>query len=458
MNRSRTAVVVLSLLLPLGAQQKPGTPQKPAEKATNTAKAADLKKQLAEMGTKAKNDVPALLAAAKWAHEKGLEADCTRLVQKIIKVEPDNADAQALAGNVRVDGKWVSRAKAEEAEFEKKGLIKVDGVWVEKERAAEAKKGVYYHDGRLVSKDEKVALSAGKVFHPRTGELIDGADAEKAQNQFKLGDGTWVDEKAADEWHSDRSRPWTFRTAYGEVISSLPLTTIEKEIAPIVDSSVDYVKPLFAGKLPHPGHRPVVWVSFDTDQFKEMGAQIGAEGSAYGAFLAVQNVRQEATNREFRPAVANWIKDWGPYYVRHATGLAYLHALAEEAGAKDLPTWFERGVAALAERFYLPEIAKHYGQQHVAKGGVQDLAKWFSEYTISGDVDSPRLDYNVYQAGLVLVFCRDGGDAKATEALKEVTQAFQNGKNVEKAVQNLEKVMLKKDAELRAHLQKILSS
>ena len=454
MKPSRLACVFVALFLPLAAQNKQPAGKQPAK--TTEAK-PDPKKQLAELEAKAKNDVAGLLAAAKFAKENKLDADATRLLQKILKADPENADANALAGNVQHEGKWMPRGKAEEAEFEKKGLVKVDGVWVEKEREADAKKGVFHHDGKLVSKSEKLLLAGGKTFHPRTGQLIPAAEAEKAQSQFLLEDGRWVDEKAADEWHSDRARPWTVRTAYCEIISALPLATIEKEIVPVADSAVDYVKPLFAGKMPHPARRPMIMIAVDADHFRDLGAQIGAEGSAYGAFLAVNNVRQESTGREFRPAIANWLKDWGPYYVRHATGLAYLHSRAEESGAQDLPAWFERGVAAIPERFYLAEIAKHFGKLHIAKGGVQELAKWFSEFTISGDIENSKLDFNVYQAGLVLVFCRDGGDAKATDALKEVTQAFEKGKNVEKAIQNLEKVMVKKEAELRAHLQKITS-
>jgi hypothetical protein len=455
MKPSRLACVFVALLFPLAAQNKPPASKPPARQAD--AKQPDLKKQLAEMETKAKNDAAALLTAAKWAKEKGLEADGQRLLQKVLKADPENADANALLGNVKHDGKWMPRARAEEAEFEKKGLVKVDGVWVEKERADDAKKGIFHHDGKLVSKSEKLLLSGGKTFHPRTGELIPAEEVEKAQTQFLLEDGRWVDEKAADEHHADRGRPWTVRTAYCEIISSLPLQTIEKEIVPVADSSVDYLKPLFSGKVPHPGRRPVIMIAVDADHFRDLGTQIGAEGSAYGAFLAVTNMRQESTGREFRPAVVAWSKDWGPYHTRHGAGLAYLHSLADEAGAQDLPVWFERGVAAIPERFYLPEIARHFGKQHVAKGGVQELAKWFSEFAISGDVENAKLDYNVYQAGLVLVFCRDGGDAQATDALKQVTQAFEKGKNVEKAIQNLEKVMVKKEAELRAHLQKITS-
>ena len=114
------------------------------------------------------------------------------------------------------------------------------------------------------------------------------------------------------------------------------------------------------------------------------------------------------------------------------------HSFAEKAGAK-LPEWFLRGVGGMAERHYNEGVAKFFGKQHLAKGGVKDLDSWLSKFRIAPDLERRQLDYNIYQAGLVIRFCMNGGDNKATDALMAVTKAFdKDGRSVGRAVANLE--------------------
>jgi hypothetical protein len=434
--------------------------------AAGAQKPAELKKQLADMEAKAKDDVAGLLEAAKWAREHGLEADANRVFQKVLKLDPTNETAHLGLGFVKFDGKWMPKDKAdslqkqqEEASFAAKGLKKVDGVWVAENEVADAKKGIFHHEGQIVGKAEKLALMGGSVRHPRTGMLIAKEDAAKAEKQFPVGEGRWVDEAEANSYHSNAQRPWAVRTQYATVLSTLPIETIENEIRQVVDSSIETVRPVFGGKLPAPAHRPTVLVIDGTDAYREVGNQIGAEGSSYGAFYAEGELDLDASVGvgKPRPAVANWLKDWGPYYVRHASGMAYVHGLLADAGAEGA-LWFTRGIGSLAERFYAPGVAKHFGSLHVQKGGVKNLGEFFGSFTISGELESRQIDYNVFQAGLALSFARDGGDKQSTAALQEVTEAFEKSpKNIEKAIQKLEKTLVKKEAELRAHLQKLVS-
>jgi hypothetical protein len=423
----------------------------------------DLKKDLAAREAKAKSDPAALVEVANWAKEKGLADEATRIFQKVLKADPQNRAANEALGMVEFDGKWMPKDKAKilqkralEAEYAAKGLVDVAGVWVEKAHVADAKRGIFHHDGELVSKAEKLALLEGNVRHPRTGEFVPAADAEKAKTQFRTGEDRWVDEAEADSFHSDPNRPWIVRTFHATVISALPLKTIETEIKPIVDGAFDHgaMRALFNDRKPLPANRPVVLITANNEQFIAIGTAIGAEGSAHGAFLATGTI-QAAGLGEVTPAVANWHKDWGPFYVRDAAALAYLHALTSESKA-ELPLWFTRGVGGLMERHSNDEHAKFFGKQHLAKGGVKDLANWFSSFTISGDLEVQQIDYNIYQAGLLVSFCLYGGDKEATEAMQAVTASFEkDGRTIERAVQKLERILVKKEAELRAYLHKV---
>ena len=99
--------------------------------------------------------------------------------------------------------------------------------------------------------------------------------------------------------------------------------------------SFDLVKPLFGGEEPHPAYRPVIAVCNSTEAYVAVGNGIGSEGSAYGAFYSDDELPIE-TGRMYtkqNAGVANWgDENWGPYFVRHATGLAVANAFAKQAG------------------------------------------------------------------------------------------------------------------------------
>ncbi|MBK8099186.1 MAG: hypothetical protein IPK26_18920 [Planctomycetes bacterium] len=428
---------------------------------------AQLKQELRTKETAAKTDTEALAAVAKWAEEQGLAAEAKRIYQAILKIKPDHEAANRALGNELVEGKWLpkkdaeaARKKAMEAEFKAKGLVDVGGVWVEKDHVVDAKKGVFHHEGQKVTKEEKVALSSGMVRHPETGQVIEAQFLEKAQNkQFPIGtEGRWVDEKEADRYHSDAKRPWMIRTAYCTIISTLPLSilgTVKNE----VDRGYETVRPLLANMEPSPSFRPVILVSATKEEHQEYGNAMGDETSSYGAFYATAEAQVKvAMQGEVRPAVAIWLPDWGPYYARHAAGLAYAGSLAVEMGV-ELPKWFQHGIGSLASRFSIKRDAGHFGGQHVAKGGVKNLKSFFTSFTINGEMESKDIDYMIYQAGLVLHFAKEGGDAKALDALVDITNAVAAGKSkgVDKSIEKFAALVAGKEDEVKAHLQKLVA-
>ena len=428
--------------------------------------AAQLKNELKTKETAAKKDPQKLYEVGVWAKEKALAADAKRLFESVIKIKPDHAGANEALGNQLVEGKWIA---AKEAEALRKKALAADldvalgcilgGVWVEKDKAADAKRGVYWFDGEVVSKDELVALQSGKVRHPDTGELIDGKSLEKAQGKYyPIGGDRWVDVKEADTFHSDSRRPWIVRTKHGLFVSTLALNKIEESKA-LVDAAVEKVQPIVGKRVVPAALRPVVLVAATDSEYRELGQAFGHGVDAAGAFLmGEEGALTLPLVGEVKAAICFNHKDWGQFYIRHCAAMAYAHGVAEDGG-HDLPLWLLYGVGAVTSRFDSDHDAAWFGKQHVQKGGVRNLKAFFAGFTISGDMESTDIDYNIFQAGLLLAYCLNGGDAKAAEALKGVTDVLSGEAkgSLDKAVSKLQAQLIEDEAKVVAFLQQILA-
>ncbi|MBK8980552.1 MAG: hypothetical protein IPM29_32010 [Planctomycetes bacterium] len=446
---SKTLVCLLTLLfaaLPAAHAQSP----------------AELRRELQQRERDAGNDCEQLLDLAEWAKSKGLIRDRQRLLDKVLKLEPDNERANTMLGLVKYEGEWMPpskadmlRRKAMEKEMKARGMVEVDGCWVTKDEVDDAKKGIFHHDGEIVSAVEKRALQEGKVRHPGTGEFIDPADLAKAEAGQFLVAGRWADEAEANDYHADARHPWLIRTSHSWLISTRPLAQL-KEIAGFVDSGIESVTRIFQGAMPSPAFRPVILITKDDDEFRQLGTAVGAEGSAYSVFVAEADfeVRDLGT---CRPVICNWKDDWGQYWARDAGALGYVYALCTQ-NEIEAPLWFLRGVGGYAERHYLPGVAKWFGTQHLEKGGVKDVKGWFERFEISGNLTAQQLDYNIYQAGLVIDFALSGKNAKVTEAMLKVTEAFTKGdsRGAARAFQDLQKEVSNAEEALREHLRSIV--
>ena len=428
---------------------------------------AKLKAELRAKEAAAKKDPEALFEVGKWAADKALAADAKRLYQAVLKLQPDHAGANEALGLVLVEGKWLPakeaealRKKAMAAEYAAKGFVEVGGVWVEKDHADDAKRGVFHHEGELVTKAEMLALQAGKVRHPETGELIDPSHLEKATNKyFPIGsEGRWVDLKEADTYHSDLKRPWIVRTHSGTVVSTLGLAKIQ-ELGANVDQGIEKVAPLFAGRKLPPTLRPVVVITATESEYRDFGNDMGDGSDAAGAFLPPAEAKTGVPGLGETPiAICNNHKDWGARYIRHAAAMRYAANVALDAGA-ELPQWLLQGFGAYTSRFQNDSDAGWFGKQHLQKGGVRNLKNFFPAYTISGDMEPKDIDFNIFQAGLCVAFAAHGGDEKVTAAMQAVTNALASPSKgaVGKAVTAFEGELVAAEAKLVAYLQQLIA-
>lgn len=424
---------------------------------------SQLKKDLRAMEKAAKKDPDKLFEAAVWARGKQLDKDADRLLKKVLKEDPEHAGANEAMGNELVDGKWLPaeeaaklRDKALEAEYADKGFTKVDGVWVKPENVEDAKKGIFHHEGELVSRHDKLELMSGKVRHPVTGMLIDKDKLEKAnQGYFPIAGGKWVDRKEADKFHRELNRPWMFRTYNTTILSTLPLDQLEK-LKNFADQGHEKAASVLGGRALPPTKRPLLMVASTNDEYTQLGNQFGDGTDAAGAFLMTDEAVMTVNGREVRPAITVNDKDWGERYLRHAAGIAYINAVAELDGV-DLPLWFVHGVGALTSRFQNDSDAGWFGKQHVQKGGVGNVKSFFNSFAIDSSIDPKQIGFNIYQAGLLLSYAMRGGDQEVTDAMVAVTDSLSGkGGNPTKAIEELEKLLIKSEDGIKAHLQELL--
>jgi hypothetical protein len=411
--------------------------------------------ELASLEAAARDDVAALLKVAQWADAQGLHTDARRLIHRVLTLAPDHEAANKAAGNVKHEGRWMTPAKADILRHRAQGLVFVGGVWVLEAEADDARAGVFHFQGERVSRAEYVELRAGKVRHPRTGELIGATDLEKAKNNmFPDGQGGWIDEAEANQRHANMTTPWVLRTKSTTVVGTMPLKELEQHANQYVDDAHDFAAGLFAGTAT-PKQRPVVVVAPTTDRFRTLGNDIGGAASAYGAFLAESNLTVPGLG-SVQPAVALWDPNWGVYYLKHAVGVA----VASSRGEGALPTWFVLGVGSYTERFYSAEIANWFGKQFLGAGGMLDLASWWRSAGVNAEMDHNQMGQQLYQAGLVIAFCKHGGDASAAKLLAAVGAALASGdpKTVGAAVAALEKGVQDRSDAVRAYLKTLTQS
>lgn len=424
--------------------------------AANAQTRAQLKKELA---TKLEGAASAedKMKVAEWAKEVGLVTDYKKVLKQILETTPDFTPALDALGYVQFDGKWMPAEEAEAhrksamaAAFKERGLVEVDGVWVEKEKADDAKNGLFWHDGEAVSKDEKMGFLEGKVRHPKTGQLIAKEHLDKAQQGLFPVEERWVDQEEADKYHAQMNRPWVIRTKHATLMTTLSFAWV-KDLSDQIDPAIERLLPIFGNRTPSAEHRPLVGVAANQQEYVAVGTRIGGPGSAYGAFLAEQDLSTQGVAFKGRPAVAVWEQNWGPYNVRHAAGLALVHSLCLDAKA-EVPLWFQHAVAGLVDRLWNEQTTKFFGDRFVQNGGVTNLEDWFQKFAINPDMETEAMWSNIYQAALVLDFCIKGGDKACTKALEQIAEALEKGgAELGKAVTRLEQTIGKKAAAVRKY-------
>jgi hypothetical protein len=207
------------------------------------------------------------------------------------------------------------------------------------------------------------------------------------------------------------------------------------------------------------GDRAVILIAATDAEYRdEYGPPLGDGTDACGSYL----MREEARFKldlvgDVRGAVTVNNKDWGQRYVRHAAGLAYAHGATKDSGTQ-LPLWLLHGLASVTSRFDNDSEAGWFGKQHISKGGVRNLKGFFAAFAINGEMESKEIDYNIFQAGLMVSYATAGGDEKVSEAYKAAVAALTTqGKGGDKAIAKLEATLIEAEPKIVTYLQGLIA-
>ena len=73
-----------------------------------------------------RSDTAAMMALADWCARRGLDEEERELLEAVLALEPDHAEARRRLGFVRVGGRWLTRRQAMQA----RGLVEYRGRWI----------------------------------------------------------------------------------------------------------------------------------------------------------------------------------------------------------------------------------------------------------------------------------------------------------------------------------------
>jgi hypothetical protein len=89
----------------------------------------------AKMGPK---DVQGWRALGHWAAQEGLSAQSRAAYQKVIALSPNDSEARAALGFVKLDGRWMT----EEESYAARGFVKFEGEWMTPDEAKQAQEAM----------------------------------------------------------------------------------------------------------------------------------------------------------------------------------------------------------------------------------------------------------------------------------------------------------------------------
>ena len=181
-------------------------------------------KKQAEIGRK---DAKALFELAKWGMEQGCTKHAKKVLARVIKLEPEHAEARAMLGHVKCDdGRWRYgkaleryQAKKEEARLTAMGWVKVKGRMVDPFTAKCLNAGLVEHEGRWYTKEDLAKVKRGMFqvdgvwYEAKEKEKVDGG-------QRKVGAG-WVSIADLDEKHRNDDDPWEIPSEHFLLVSSI---------------------------------------------------------------------------------------------------------------------------------------------------------------------------------------------------------------------------------------------
>jgi hypothetical protein len=484
-------VILLLLLTPLSV----GWPDQAAPPAPAAGELALAQDEFNDKMKAAGDDPKLLWELYGWTLEdKKREKYAKRVLLKLVKVDPEHAEARAALGHVRYEEQWFESEKELEAHKKKRakelGLVEWKGTWVEPADLPYLNKGLVKDKlGRWVDPEIQKKLDEGWVQQDLV--WVAPADKEKiAQGLWKCGD-KWLSLAEANEFHAYLGAPWVIpqgkATAWSYADRATALRALEIankaffDVSKATGTTLDVPIPFALARdqeqflkfcdgdasFDHPMLEPRalssqmraafadLWFDFDAGVYRGMGATFWDPAVENADKFALHDVRM-AYGLSFMEFIDPATKAIEEILSDKRKEVDQRFALDRINGRK-LPEWMHWGVASYTSRWFLdtsvgqggnPNWAAQWSAENIKnKGGLDPLGLILDCVLIADDQNVSKL---VNEVGLLVAFCVDGKNLEATQAWNAVFAALKSGGNVETSVSALRKLLLQSEDAIRA--------
>lgn len=163
-----------------------GVPASRVERIVKAPSSLDKYDELA--GKLREGDVQGWRNLGHWAQQEGLGAQSRQAYEKVVALDPDNAEARQALGYVQVEGRWMT----EEESYRARGFVKHDGEWMTPAEAQMAQSTAAAAQSREDAEDRARAADVAAMEA--------AASEAKAQEEAKWEQST---------------QSWDFPVAYG---------------------------------------------------------------------------------------------------------------------------------------------------------------------------------------------------------------------------------------------------
>ena len=461
--------------------------------------------------TEAGTDVAKLVELAAAFEKEGKDDAVRKVYTKVLEIDPNHEAAHKALRHHNYDGKWftsyaeLSKYRREEAKRMKdeKGLVRFNDQWVpEADLPYLRMQWVKGEDGTWMNPNEVERQKQMAEFKSKSYEFrgddnswIAPEDKDKwVQNLWKCGE-EWLPMDQANAYHSQMGQWWqlagehfivwttceweggNWARWYGDLIypELVRIFGVEPKQKPhfvVLNSFAQYNEA--AG-----GNPPVLpdsegFSSLHHSYFADMFFNVGASGAPeyLGCGVGFWDRKDEK------------LGVWGPYSLRFAAAQSFVDAIdpsflaiseAISAGAsggqatpgafwteKKVPRWLRYGAASYVERYLKdPEAQEGTNPWRLRDFAFSDLSKRGGlrkvEEVIAFPLNLEDIDASTklyFEAGLLVSYMLDG-DPKETAKLREKHEAFKaalkSGKDVPKAVDELQQELVKSENEIRKY-------
>jgi hypothetical protein len=151
----------------------------------------------------AARDIAGWLSLAAWAQRHDLATQAREAYERVLAVDPMNADAHLALGHVRMDGAWLSGADANRA----RGLVEFEGTWMSpEERQLRFEERAEAAQERQASREADARVREAEARAREATARAEAAEADARQAQMGQGVDGGI------------PYPWAYGPGYGPIV------------------------------------------------------------------------------------------------------------------------------------------------------------------------------------------------------------------------------------------------